>query len=67
LSGTVGAHAVTQPAIASPCINICRIDPASRRCEGCHRTLDEIAAWASGTPAWRAQVMAALPGRRTGR
>ena len=54
--------------IASPCINICRIHRETRLCEGCGRTLDEIARWGSATPEWRASVMAALPGRlgRTG-
>ncbi|BCA58994.1 DUF1289 domain-containing protein [Sphingomonas sp. HMP6] len=52
------------PAIASPCINRCEIDPSSRQCLGCARTLDEIAAWGSSTTEWRAAVMAALPGRR---
>jgi predicted Fe-S protein YdhL (DUF1289 family) len=31
--------------VASPCINVCRIDEATGWCEGCQRTLDEIAAW----------------------
>lgn len=31
--------------VASPCIGICRMQPATGLCEGCHRTLDEIAAW----------------------
>ncbi len=31
--------------VPSPCINVCRIHPATGLCEGCHRTLDEIAAW----------------------
>lgn len=31
--------------IPSPCINVCRMDAASGLCEGCLRTLDEIAAW----------------------
>lgn len=31
--------------IASPCIDICRIDARTGWCEGCQRTLDEIAAW----------------------
>lgn len=30
---------------ASPCISVCRMDAASGWCEGCLRTLDEIAAW----------------------
>lgn len=52
------------PAIESPCINLCEIDAASGLCLGCARTLDEIATWGSGTPEWRAAVMAALPARR---
>ena len=31
--------------VASPCINICRMSPATGLCEGCLRTLDEIAQW----------------------
>ena len=55
---------VIAPAIESPCISLCEIDAASGQCLGCARTLDEIAAWGSGTAEWRAAVMAALPGRR---
>lgn len=29
----------------SPCISICRIDQATGWCEGCGRTLEEIADW----------------------
>jgi hypothetical protein len=28
-------------------VSICRIDPASGLCEGCARTLDEIAGWSA--------------------
>jgi predicted Fe-S protein YdhL (DUF1289 family) len=45
--------------IVSPCVNICKIDK-DRRCEGCRRTLDEIARWTSMTPAERDRVMAEL-------
>ncbi len=31
--------------VPSPCVNICRMDEASGLCEGCARTLDEIACW----------------------
>ena len=31
--------------VPSPCLSICRVDAASGLCEGCFRTLDEIAAW----------------------
>ncbi|MBX3589715.1 MAG: DUF1289 domain-containing protein [Burkholderiaceae bacterium] len=33
--------------VPSPCVSVCRIDPASGLCVGCLRTLDEIAAWGS--------------------
>lgn len=31
--------------VASPCISVCRMNEASGQCEGCLRTLDEIAVW----------------------
>ena len=31
--------------VPSPCLSVCRMDPDSEWCEGCFRTLDEIAAW----------------------
>ncbi len=31
--------------VPSPCVSVCRMDSASGYCEGCFRTLDEIAAW----------------------
>lgn len=34
-------------ATPSPCINICRMDDATGWCDGCLRTLDEIANWSS--------------------
>ena len=55
---------VTPQRIVSPCVNICRVDPTTRRCQGCARTIDEIARWTSMTDAERDAVMAALPGRR---
>lgn len=50
--------------LASPCINICRMDEPTGWCEGCLRTLDEIAAWGSLTDAQRAELLARLPDRR---
>ena len=56
----------SQPAAAvpSPCIGICRMDAATGWCEGCLRTLDEIAAWSRQTDAGKRQVLALLPERR---
>lgn len=31
--------------VPSPCISVCRVDAGSGWCDGCLRTLDEIAAW----------------------
>ena len=39
------ASALGDGPVPSPCISVCRMDPASGLCEGCFRTLDEIAAW----------------------
>lgn len=49
--------------VASPCVNICRIDAAGR-CEGCARTLDEIAHWTSMSEGERDRIMSELPARR---
>jgi hypothetical protein len=35
----------TSPGVASPCIDVCRMDPTSGWCEGCLRSIDEITAW----------------------
>lgn len=47
----------------SPCLKICVIDPATKRCTGCYRTLDEIARWSSMTDAQRRRIMNELPQR----
>jgi hypothetical protein len=31
--------------VPSPCNSVCRMSPATGFCEGCFRSLDEIAAW----------------------
>ena len=36
---------MTATSIPSPCISVCHIEPRTGWCEGCLRTLDEIAAW----------------------
>lgn len=48
----------------TPCINICVIDSGSGLCEGCGRTMTEIASWASLTATERRLIMADLD-RRT--
>jgi hypothetical protein len=48
-------------AIASPCINVCRIEGGI--CAGCARTLDEIARWRQMSAAEKRQVLAAVAER----
>ncbi len=49
---------------ASPCIDVCRMDDATGWCEGCLRTLDEIACWSVLSDAEKRAVKAELPQRR---
>jgi hypothetical protein len=50
-------------AISSPCIKVCVIEPQSGLCEGCGRTLQEIAQWAWLGEAERLAIMARLEER----
>jgi predicted Fe-S protein YdhL (DUF1289 family) len=43
---------------------VCRMNAASGLCEGCLRTIDEIAAWGSLDDAARREVLARLGQRR---
>ena len=56
--------AAPRPAIASPCVQICVVDPASRLCTGCLRSIDEITQWARYSDEDRAAIMADLPARK---
>jgi prolyl-tRNA editing enzyme YbaK/EbsC (Cys-tRNA(Pro) deacylase)/predicted Fe-S protein YdhL (DUF1289 family) len=58
------AVAVTPPRPPSPCINVCRMDARTGWCEGCWRTIDEIAAWSRWSAAEREPVWVALASRR---
>lgn len=50
--------------IASPCENICQMNPQTGYCIGCLRTLDEIADWLEMTDAEKSEVLARLDERR---
>lgn len=49
--------------IDSPCVQVCLVHPEARICTGCYRTIDEISRWSQMSPAERAEIRAALPGR----
>lgn len=46
--------------LPSPCLSICRMDDETGWCEGCWRTLDEIATWGSASNAQRLAVWQAV-------
>ena len=50
-------------AVPSPCTGVCRIDARSGCCEGCLRTLDEIAAWSTMDDALKRALWDALAAR----
>jgi predicted Fe-S protein YdhL (DUF1289 family) len=50
--------------IASPCVGVCALDAATGRCEGCLRTIDEIAAWGALDERARREIWKRLPARR---
>lgn len=49
--------------VDSPCTKVCVIDPASRLCTGCLRSIDEITDWSRMAPDQRRSIMAGLPAR----
>ncbi|MEO8156508.1 MAG: DUF1289 domain-containing protein [Betaproteobacteria bacterium] len=58
--------AIREP--ASPCVNVCQMNPYNGLCRGCLRTLDEIAGWLELSAAEKLAVLKSLEERRrTGR
>lgn len=52
-------------AVISPCISVCRMNADTGLCEGCLRTLQEIAAWSGLTDTARLSVLEAIEVRRS--
>jgi predicted Fe-S protein YdhL (DUF1289 family) len=52
------------PSPVSPCLGICLMDPRTRRCRGCLRTVEEIAAWYNAGNAEKRAILARLELRR---
>jgi uncharacterized protein len=49
--------------VPSPCVSVCRMDPQTQWCEGCFRTIEEIADWAGMEDEGKRQVWRKLAGR----
>lgn len=50
--------------VPSPCTNICKLSPVTGYCEGCHRTIGEIAGWSEYSDKQKRAVLARLPARK---
>ena len=50
-------------AIPSPCTSVCRMDARTGWCEGCARTIDEIADWSTMSDATKLGVWDLLGAR----
>jgi len=53
-----------EPNPISPCLGICLMDPRSRMCRGCLRTIEEIAGWYDAAPAEKRAILDRLDERR---
>ena len=47
-------------AISSPCVKVCVMDLATGLCQGCGRTLEEIAHWGTLSECERRKIMKEL-------
>lgn len=56
-------RAAEGPHVPSPCQSVCIMHPTTGWCEGCLRTLDEIAAWSRMDNPAKCAVWAQLPQR----
>lgn len=50
--------------VASPCQNVCQMNPRTGYCIGCLRTLDEIADWLEMNNAEKRELLVRLEERR---
>jgi len=58
------ASAIDAQVVASPCINVCKLNATTGLCDGCRRSIDEIASWSSYSPAQKRAVLKQLPARK---
>jgi predicted Fe-S protein YdhL (DUF1289 family) len=53
-----------EPSPPSPCLGICLMDPRTRMCRGCLRTIDEIRRWYDASAAEKRAILGPLALRR---
>ncbi len=50
--------------VPSPCVKICVLDPDTRMCRGCFRSIDEVAEWVEYSPEEKLAVLERIAQRR---
>lgn len=50
--------------VPSPCVGVCRMVTATALCEGCWRSLDEIATWGRASDEQRLEMWALIESRQ---
>ena len=50
--------------VPSPCISVCRMNPASGLCEGCYRSIEEIVQWGNADDKSKRTIWARIEQRR---
>ena len=63
LNGAARIAASDEPNVPSPCQSVCVMNPQTGWCEGCLRTLDEIAGWSRSDDSARRAIWRQLPER----
>ena len=63
MADEAASGAAFEPSPVSPCVGICLMDPATRTCRGCLRTVEEIALWYTASAAEKRAILARLAAR----
>jgi len=50
--------------VPSPCTDLCSINPETELCEGCYRTIDEIAEWSHYSDQEKLEILSAIKKRK---
>ena len=56
LLGVRAQGLTTSAPVPSPCISVCRMDPATGWCAGCFRDLGEIGRWSAASEAQQREI-----------
>jgi predicted Fe-S protein YdhL (DUF1289 family) len=51
---------VTAEPVPSPCVGVCTMHPQTGLCQGCYRTLNEIALWSTASESTKRAIWVTL-------